>query len=135
SDDEAGGTGQRHKGEEGKMGKPTSKSKSGLYALVVRTGAPAGLDEGGERGPERGGAEREDEAGDGGRGGERPSAAGGGDRAEPGREDAREQVQQVRRGEGEAGGDELEGDEEAERVAGAVAAVVQEGRPEREAGE
>ncbi len=33
SDDEAGGTGQRHKGEEGKMGKPTSKSKSGLYAM------------------------------------------------------------------------------------------------------
>lgn len=33
SDDEAGGTGQRHAGEEGKMGKPTSKSKSGLYAM------------------------------------------------------------------------------------------------------
>jgi hypothetical protein len=33
SDDEAGGTGQRHKGEEGKMGKPSSKSKSGLYAM------------------------------------------------------------------------------------------------------
>jgi hypothetical protein len=33
SDDNAGGTGQRHKGEEGKMGKPSSKSKSGLYAM------------------------------------------------------------------------------------------------------
>jgi len=33
SDDAAGGTGQRHKGEEGKMGKPTSKNKSGLYAM------------------------------------------------------------------------------------------------------
>jgi len=33
SDDEAAGTGQRHKGEEGKMGKPTSKNKSGLYAM------------------------------------------------------------------------------------------------------
>ncbi len=33
SDDEAGGTGKRHKGEEGKMGKPTSKNKSGLYAM------------------------------------------------------------------------------------------------------
>jgi len=33
SDEEAGGTGQRHKGEEGKMGKPTSKNKSGLYAI------------------------------------------------------------------------------------------------------
>ncbi len=33
SDDAAGGTGQRHKGEEGKMGKPSSKSKSGLYAM------------------------------------------------------------------------------------------------------
>jgi tetratricopeptide (TPR) repeat protein len=31
--DESGGSGQRHKGEEGKMGKPTSKSKSGLYAM------------------------------------------------------------------------------------------------------
>ena len=30
-EDEAGG--QRHKGEEGKMGKPTSKFKSGLYAM------------------------------------------------------------------------------------------------------
>jgi Ca-activated chloride channel family protein len=29
----AGGTGQRHKGEEGKMGKPSTKSKSGLYAM------------------------------------------------------------------------------------------------------
>ncbi|NVB37839.1 TonB family protein [Pseudenhygromyxa sp. WMMC2535] len=33
SDDAAGGTGQRHAGEEGKMGKPSSKSKSGLYAM------------------------------------------------------------------------------------------------------
>jgi len=33
SDEEAGGTGQRHKGEEGKMGKPTSQKKSGLYAM------------------------------------------------------------------------------------------------------
>ena len=33
TDEEAGGTGQRHKGEEGKMGKPTSRSKSGLYAM------------------------------------------------------------------------------------------------------
>ncbi len=33
SDEEAGGTGQRHAGEEGKMGKPTSKNKSGLYAM------------------------------------------------------------------------------------------------------
>ncbi len=33
SDDEASGVGQRHKGEEGKMGKPTSKNKSGLYAM------------------------------------------------------------------------------------------------------
>jgi tetratricopeptide (TPR) repeat protein len=32
-DDEAGGTGQRHKGEEGKMGKPTSRQKSGLYSM------------------------------------------------------------------------------------------------------
>ena len=32
-DRDAGGTGQRHKGEEGKMGKPTSKSKSGIYAM------------------------------------------------------------------------------------------------------
>ncbi len=31
--DEEAGIGQRHKGEEGKMGKPTSKSKSGLYAM------------------------------------------------------------------------------------------------------
>jgi Ca-activated chloride channel family protein len=28
-----GGSGQRHKGEEGKMGRPTSKNKSGLYAM------------------------------------------------------------------------------------------------------
>jgi Ca-activated chloride channel family protein len=28
-----GGSGQRHRGEEGKMGKPTSKSKSGSYAM------------------------------------------------------------------------------------------------------
>ncbi|MDC0716049.1 vWA domain-containing protein [Nannocystis bainbridge] len=33
SGDEAAGTGQRHKGEEGKMGRPTSKNKSGLYAM------------------------------------------------------------------------------------------------------
>ena len=33
SDEEAHGAGQRHKGEEGKMGKPTSRSKSGLYAM------------------------------------------------------------------------------------------------------
>jgi len=33
TDEHAGGVGQRHKGEEGKMGKPTSKSKSGLYAM------------------------------------------------------------------------------------------------------
>ena len=33
SDDEAGGLGTRHKGEEGKMGKPSSKSKTGLYAM------------------------------------------------------------------------------------------------------
>jgi Ca-activated chloride channel family protein len=32
-EDEVGGTGQRHKGEEGKMGKPSSKSKSGIYAM------------------------------------------------------------------------------------------------------
>jgi Ca-activated chloride channel family protein len=32
-DEEAGGTGARHKGEEGKMGKPSSKSKSGMYAM------------------------------------------------------------------------------------------------------
>ena len=31
--DEIAGTGQRHRGEEGKMGRPTSKSKSGLYAM------------------------------------------------------------------------------------------------------
>ncbi len=28
-----GGSGQRHRGEEGKMGKPSSKSKSGIYAM------------------------------------------------------------------------------------------------------
>ena len=33
SDDDAGGQGTRHAGEEGKMGKPTSKNKSGLYAM------------------------------------------------------------------------------------------------------
>jgi Ca-activated chloride channel family protein len=33
SDEEAAGTGQRHKGEEGKMGRPTAKMKSGLYAM------------------------------------------------------------------------------------------------------
>ncbi len=32
-DGDAGGHGRRHKGEEGKMGKPTSKQKSGLYAM------------------------------------------------------------------------------------------------------
>jgi hypothetical protein len=32
-DDRAGGSGHRHRGEEGKMGKPTSRSKSGLYAM------------------------------------------------------------------------------------------------------
>ncbi len=32
-DDEADGRGHRHKGEEGKMGRPTSKQKSGLYAM------------------------------------------------------------------------------------------------------
>ena len=31
--DDAGGKGKRHKGEEGKMGKKTSKQKTGLYAL------------------------------------------------------------------------------------------------------
>lgn len=31
--DEAGGFGQRHKGSEGQMGKPTSKRKAGLYAM------------------------------------------------------------------------------------------------------
>ncbi|MCA9670609.1 MAG: AgmX/PglI C-terminal domain-containing protein [Myxococcales bacterium] len=31
--DEAGGKGQRHKGDEGKMGKKTSKKKTGLYGL------------------------------------------------------------------------------------------------------
>jgi len=31
--EEAGGQGQRHKGEEGRMGKPTAKHKSGLYAM------------------------------------------------------------------------------------------------------
>ena len=33
SDDDAGGKGKRHKGEEGKMGKQESKNKAGLYAL------------------------------------------------------------------------------------------------------
>ena len=33
ADEEAGGTGQRRKGEEGKMGKPTSRTKSGLYSM------------------------------------------------------------------------------------------------------
>src|SRR5262245_50626400 len=32
-DEFVGGNGQRHKGEEGKMGKPSSKSKSGLYSM------------------------------------------------------------------------------------------------------
>ena len=31
--EEAGGQGQRHKGEEGKMGKPSAKAKTGLYAM------------------------------------------------------------------------------------------------------
>jgi len=50
SDDEAGGVGQRHKGEEGKMGKPTSKYKSGLYAMrgpkdaVSRNGGPVDVE-------------------------------------------------------------------------------------------
>jgi hypothetical protein len=33
SQDEAGGTGQRHAGEEGKMGNPKAKAQSGLYAM------------------------------------------------------------------------------------------------------
>ena len=33
TDEEAGGSGQRHKGEEGKMGKPTSKSESAFFAM------------------------------------------------------------------------------------------------------
>lgn len=33
SEDEAGGKGKRHKGDEGKMGKNTSKNKAGLYGL------------------------------------------------------------------------------------------------------
>ncbi len=33
SEDEAGGKGKRHKGEEGKMGKQTSKNKQGLYSI------------------------------------------------------------------------------------------------------
>jgi Ca-activated chloride channel family protein len=33
SDEEAAGSGQRHRGEEGKMGRPTSRAKSGLYAM------------------------------------------------------------------------------------------------------
>ena len=33
SDEQAASSGQRHKGEEGRMGKPTSRSKSGLYAM------------------------------------------------------------------------------------------------------
>jgi len=33
TDEEVAGSGQRHKGEEGRMGKPTSRSKSGLYAM------------------------------------------------------------------------------------------------------
>ncbi|MEM9458319.1 MAG: VWA domain-containing protein [Myxococcota bacterium] len=32
-DDEAGGQGYRHKGEEGRMGRPSSKNRSGLYAM------------------------------------------------------------------------------------------------------
>lgn len=33
SNEEAGGSGQRHAGEEGKMGNPSAKQKSGLYAI------------------------------------------------------------------------------------------------------
>ncbi|HEY0137714.1 MAG TPA: von Willebrand factor type A domain-containing protein, partial [Nannocystis sp.] len=33
TDEDAAGAGQRHRGEEGKMGRPTSKMKSGLYAM------------------------------------------------------------------------------------------------------
>jgi Ca-activated chloride channel family protein len=33
SDDDVRVTGQRHRGEEGKMGRPTSRTKSGLYAM------------------------------------------------------------------------------------------------------
>lgn len=33
TDDEAGGIGVRHKGEEGRMGRPTSKAKRGQYAM------------------------------------------------------------------------------------------------------
>jgi len=40
TDEEAAGTGQRHRGEEGKMGKPTAKSKSGLYAMKGPKDAP-----------------------------------------------------------------------------------------------
>ncbi len=38
--DAAGGPSQRHKGAEGKMGKPSSKSKAGLYAMQGPSGAP-----------------------------------------------------------------------------------------------
>ena len=62
TDEEAGGSGQRHKGEEGRMGKPTSKSKSGLYAMkgpkdaipqMARTSGAAmdGFGGGGDSGP------------------------------------------------------------------------------------
>ncbi|MCA9712936.1 MAG: hypothetical protein KDK70_44335, partial [Myxococcales bacterium] len=40
-DDEAGGQGQRHKGEEGRMGRPSSANKQGLYAMDGKD-APAG---------------------------------------------------------------------------------------------
>ncbi|WP_146156085.1 AgmX/PglI C-terminal domain-containing protein, partial [Enhygromyxa salina] len=33
ADEQAGGQGQRHEGEEGQMGKPTSRSRSGLHAM------------------------------------------------------------------------------------------------------
>ena len=44
--DEVRGYGQRHRGEEGKMGRPTSRSKSGLYAMkgpkdAIARAAPA----------------------------------------------------------------------------------------------
>ncbi|MFY0538169.1 hypothetical protein [Nannocystis pusilla] len=103
--------------------------------LVGRTGAAAGLDQRGERGAERGGAEGEDGGGDRSRGGQGRGPAGGGDRAEPGRQDAREQLQEMRRDDREAGGDQLEHDEQARRVAGPEAAVVQQRSPQREPGE
>jgi Ca-activated chloride channel family protein len=41
--EEAGGSGQRHKGEEGKMGRPTPKNKSGLYAMKGPADGVGGL--------------------------------------------------------------------------------------------